>query len=112
MAKKNPDTVKYLDLVRIQYTILFILYITCKSTKNPYLSKRIAQLLVPETEDIPFKERVRRVNAHCPAVLIENFFMDNKKDLAYLLSQEGRRAIVETIIDGIERCVLTSVSGC
>ena len=155
-----------------------------------------AQLLVPETEDIPLKERVRRVNAHCtalgktnvilisihvnaagdgtrwhtatgwscytckghtqsdtladslyqsahqhltgrrirtdyardgdpdweenfyilrhthcPAVLIENFFMDNKKDLAYLLSQEGRRAIVETIIDGIERCVLTSVSG-
>jgi len=155
-----------------------------------------AQLLVPETEDIPLKERVRRVNAHCtalgktnvilisihvnaagdgtqwhtatgwscyttkghtlsdtlatclyqsarhtlkvkairtdyardgdpdweenfyilrhthcPAVLIENFFMDNKIDLAYLLSQEGRRAIVETIIDGIERCVLTSVSG-
>ena len=155
-----------------------------------------AQLLVPETEDVPLKERVRRVNAHCtalgktniilisihvnaagdgsqwmnatgwscyttkghtlsdtlatclyqsarhtlkgkairtdyardgdpdweenfyilrhthcPAVLIENFFMDNKKDLAYLLSQEGRRAIVETIIDGIERCVLTSVSG-
>ena len=155
-----------------------------------------AQLLVPETEDIPLKERVRRVNAHCtalgktnvilisihvnaagdgtrwhtatgwscysckghtqsdtladslyqsarhtlkgktirtdyardgdpdweenfyilrhthcPAVLIENFFMDNKKDLAYLLSQEGRRAIVETIIDGIERCVLTSGSG-
>ena len=50
-------------------------------------------------------------HTHCPAVLIENFFMDNKKDLAYLLSQEGRRAIVETIIDGIERCVLTSVSG-
>ena len=70
-----------------------------------------AQLLVPETEDIPLKERVRRVNTHCPAVLIENFFMDNKKDLAYLLSQEGRREIIETIIDGVERCVLTSVSG-
>ena len=50
-------------------------------------------------------------HTYCPAVLIENFFMDNKKDLAYLLSQEGRRAIVETIIDGIERCVLTSISG-
>ncbi|MBQ7812262.1 MAG: N-acetylmuramoyl-L-alanine amidase [Bacteroidales bacterium] len=47
----------------------------------------------------------------CLAILIENFFMDNKKDLAYLLSQEGRRAIVETIIDGIERCVLTLLSG-
>ena len=50
-------------------------------------------------------------HTHCPAVLIENFFMDNKKDLAYLLSQEGRREIIETIIDGIERCVLTLVSG-
>ena len=27
-----------------------------------------AQLLVPETEDIPLKERVRRVNAHCTAL--------------------------------------------
>ena len=43
-------------------------------------------------------------------VLIENFFMHNKQDLAYLLSQEGRREIIETIIDGIERCVLTLVS--
>ena len=50
-------------------------------------------------------------HTHCPAVLIENFFMDNKQDLAYLLSQEGRRAIAETIIDGIERCVLTLLSG-
>ena len=139
-----------------------------------------AQLLVPETEDIPLKERVRRANAICTAqgpanVLLisihinaagdgtswhtatgwscytckgqtesdrladclykaaeqilknqvirtdyardgdpdweENFFMDNKQDLAYLLSQEGRREIIETIIDGIERCVLTLVSG-
>ena len=50
-------------------------------------------------------------HTHCPAVLIENFFMDNKQDLAYLLSQECRRDILETIIDGIERCVLTMVSG-
>ena len=28
-----------------------------------------------------------------------------------LLSQEGGREIIETIIDGIERCVLTLVSG-
>ena len=88
-----------------------------------------AQLLVPETEDIPLKGKAIRNDyardgdpdweenfyilrhTHCPAVLIENFFMDNKQDLAYLLSQEGRREIIETIIDGIERCVLTLVSG-
>ena len=33
------------------------------------------------------------------------------RDLANLLSQEDRREIIETIIDGIERCVLTLVSG-
>ncbi|MBO5108511.1 MAG: hypothetical protein J6B97_08770 [Bacteroidales bacterium] len=37
--------------------------------------------------------------------------MDNKQDLAYLISDEGKRAIVETIITGIERWVLTLVSG-
>lgn len=37
----------------------------------------------------------------CPAVLTENFFMDNKDDVAYLLSAEGREAVVSTHVDGI-----------
>lgn len=32
----------------------------------------------------------------CPAVLTENFFMDNEQDLAYLTSEEGREAIINT----------------
>ena len=32
----------------------------------------------------------------CPAVLTENFFMDNEQDLAYLTSEEGREAIIRT----------------
>ncbi|MBR1526700.1 MAG: N-acetylmuramoyl-L-alanine amidase [Prevotella sp.] len=43
----------------------------------------------------------------CPAVLTENLFQDNKEDVAYLLSDAGRQAIVrlhvEGIIDYIER---------
>ena len=39
----------------------------------------------------------------CPAVLIENFFMDNKEDLAYLQSSEGKKAIVKTIVDAVIR---------
>lgn len=39
----------------------------------------------------------------CPAVLIENFFMDNKEDLAYLQSPEGKKAIVKTIVDAVIR---------
>lgn len=37
----------------------------------------------------------------CPAVLTENFFMDNKQDLAYLTSTEGRDAIVRTHVAAI-----------
>lgn len=40
-------------------------------------------------------------NTNCPAILTENFFMDNKKDLEYLLTQEGKDAIVKTHVDGI-----------
>ena len=144
-----------------------------------------AQLLVPETEDIPLTERVRRINAHCntlgksnvilisihvnaagngtkwlnatgwscytskgqttsdriaecfyeaakknfpdrrirtdysdndpdweenfyilrhslcPAILTENFFMDNHSDLEYLQSRAGKQAIIDTHVEAI-----------
>ena len=144
-----------------------------------------AQLLVPETEDIPLSERVRRINAHCntlgksnvilisihvnaagngtkwlnatgwscytskgqtqsdklaeylyeaatknfpgkrirtdksdgdpdweenfyilrktlcPAVLTENFFMDNHSDLEYLQSRTGKQAIIDTHVEAV-----------
>ena len=37
----------------------------------------------------------------CPAVLTENFFMDNEQDLAYLTSKEGREAIVNTHVTAL-----------
>lgn len=37
----------------------------------------------------------------CAAVLTENFFMDNEKDVQYLLSHEGREAVVRTHVEGI-----------
>ena len=144
-----------------------------------------AQLLVPETQDIPLSERVRRINAHCntlgkshvilisihvnaagngtkwlnatgwscytskghttsdriaecfyeaakknfpdrrirtdysdndldweenfyilrktlcPAVLTENFFMDNHSDLEYLQSRAGKQAIIDTHVEAV-----------
>lgn len=39
----------------------------------------------------------------CPAVLTENFFMDNKDDVEYLQSSDGRNAIVRTHVEGIIR---------
>lgn len=37
----------------------------------------------------------------CAAVLVENFFMDNKEDVAFLQSEEGKEAIVRTHVEGI-----------
>ena len=39
--------------------------------------------------------------ANCPAVLTENFFQDNKKDVALLESDDGFNAIVEVHLQGI-----------
>ena len=40
-------------------------------------------------------------NTNCPAVLTENFFQDNKKDVDYLLSDEGFHDIVRLHVEGI-----------
>lgn len=42
-------------------------------------------------------------NTKCTAIITENFFMDNKKDVLYLLSKKGKDAIVKTHIDAIVR---------
>lgn len=39
----------------------------------------------------------------CPAILTENLFMDNKTDVAFLMSEEGREAIARIHINAIKR---------
>ena len=41
----------------------------------------------------------------CPACLTENLFQDNKEDVAYLVSEEGRKTIVDLHVDGIKEYV-------
>lgn len=40
-------------------------------------------------------------DTNCPAVLTENFFQDNKEDVEYLLSSEGKRTVANIHIEGI-----------
>lgn len=40
-------------------------------------------------------------NTKCLAVLTENFFMDNKDDVSYLLSEEGKNSIIKVHVNGI-----------
>ena len=41
----------------------------------------------------------------CPAVLTENFFMDNKEDVDFLQSAEGKNAVVNCHVEGIKKYV-------
>lgn len=40
-------------------------------------------------------------NTHCPAVLTENMYQDNKNDVDFLLSDEGKKKIVDVHVNGI-----------
>ena len=40
-------------------------------------------------------------DTNCPAVLTENLFQDNKNDVEFLLSDEGRQAIIDLHVNGI-----------
>ena len=44
-------------------------------------------------------------DTNCPAVLIENLFQDNKEDVEFLLSREGKEAIAKLHVDGIIRYI-------
>ena len=37
----------------------------------------------------------------CPAVLTENLFQDNKEDVAFLLSEEGKEKVTATHVNAI-----------
>ena len=47
----------------------------------------------------------------CPAVLTENFFMDNHSDLEYLQSRAGKQAVVDTHVEGIVEYLMLINSG-
>ena len=44
-------------------------------------------------------------NTQCPAVLVENFFQDNKEDVAYLKSDKGKGSCIYVITQGIENYI-------
>lgn len=77
-------------------------------------SKKLANCLAEVAEGIPVpvrKPTPRQMywqqnlaicrDTNCPAVLTENFFQDNKEDVEYLLSAEGKRDVVRIHVEGI-----------
>ena len=90
-------------------------YIAKSASSN---SKKLAQILYEEAKKRNLKGNrsigpekylvndfwvVRRTAM--PAVLTENLFMDNKKDVEYLLSEEGKRNIIDLHVEGIKKYI-------
>lgn len=42
------------------------------------------------------------MHSYCPAVLIEHFFMDNKKDVEYLKTDKAKATCAEVIVAGVK----------
>lgn len=79
-------------------------------------SKKLAGCLAKAAESIPVSVRKPMPkqlywqqnlaicrDTNCPAVLTENLFQDNKDDVEYLLSREGKDAVVRIHIEGIAK---------
>ena len=81
-------------------------------------SREFAQILYTEAEELGLKgnrstpkERYWTSNfyilknTNCPAVLTENMFQDNKDDVEFLLSEEGKNKITELHIEAIKKII-------
>lgn len=71
-----------------------------KSAQKNLINKKIRKDLVDGDSDKESNFYVLR-NTKCPAVLTENFFQDNKKDVEFLLSDVGRQQIARLHVEGI-----------
>ena len=47
----------------------------------------------------------------CPAILTENLFFTNKKEVAWLMTEEGKDAIAEVHVKGIEEIIKKTIPG-
>lgn len=91
----------------------------CYTTKGKTKSDELAECLYKSAEDNLKGKKIRKdysdgdsdkennfyvlKNTICPAVLTENFFQDNKKDVDYMLSEKGFHEICLTHIEGITK---------
>lgn len=44
-------------------------------------------------------------NTNCPAVLTENMFQDNRDDVEFLMSEEGKQSIIDLHVEAIQKYI-------
>ena len=91
---------------------------SCYTTKGVTKSDRVASCLYDAFEE-EFKDRTIRRDlsdgdpdweedfyiikkTSCPAVLLENFFYDNKEECSFLLMEQTKRRIAKAILKGVQ----------
>lgn len=90
-------------------------YIAKSASQN---SKKLAQILYSEAEkrNLRGNRSVSSDKYHTgdfwvvrktamPAVLTENLFMDNKENVEFLLSEEGKKTIIDLHVEGIKKYI-------
>lgn len=93
----------------------FSVFISPNASSN---SKNLANIMHDTTADMKLKTRkplptqkywVSNLyickNTNCPCVLSENFFMDSKKDAAYLMSEQGRKDVIRIHVESIKKYI-------
>lgn len=78
-------------------------------------SKRLADNLKKAADNEGLKVRIQKPgvsywvqslaicrDTNCPAVLTENLFQDNKEDVAFLMSDAGKQAIINLHVNGVK----------
>lgn len=80
------------------------------SMNSKRLARQLAQTAIsknvkvrrPSPQDLYWTANLyicQRTN--CPAVLVENFFQDNRKDVDFLLSEEGKQCVTDIMVEGV-----------
>lgn len=83
---------------------------TTASAKSKLLATEIAK--VAKSKQVKIRQEVPTKlywssslyickHTNCPAVLIENFFQDNKEDVDFLLSEAGKQCVTDIMVEGV-----------
>lgn len=78
--------------------------ILCESAKKYFPSEKMRFDFADKDPDKESQFYILK-NTNCPAVLTENFFMDNEKDCKLLISNNGRQLIAAMHVDAIKKVI-------
>lgn len=77
----------------------------CFATAMADAAKEQGVTVRKETRDRNYRMANLYICKHtnCPAVLVENFFQDNKEDVNFLLSEKGKQCVTDITVEGIKK---------